>query len=142
MKVLLWALVFLIIGLLTWLSLRMVDEYYQSLDDPMLHKLRDVLAPVHPDIAHVEMYKGEKSYTINKQRIYLCLRDEHNKYYDMNMLIYVFLHEFAHYLNKEDIGHTEKFHAIFDKLLEKAQSLGVYDASIPPIQDYCNHTHE
>lgn len=142
MKVLLWALVFLIIGLLTWLSLRMVDEYYQSLDDPMLHKLREVLAPVHPDIAHVEMYKGEKSYTINKQRIYLCLRDEHNKYYDMNMLIYVFLHEFAHYLNKEDIGHTEKFHAIFDELLEKAQSLGVYDASIPPVQDYCNHAHE
>ena len=40
-----------------------------------------------------------------KQKVYLCLKDENNEYYNDNMLIYVALHELAHVLCDE-IGHA------------------------------------
>ena len=45
----------------------------------------------------------------------MCLKDKNGKYYDDNMLNYVALHELAHVLCDE-IGHTDKFYAIFDEL--------------------------
>ena len=76
------------------------------------------------------------SFTINKSRVNLCLKDKEGNYYDDNMLMYVALHELAHVMCDE-IGHTDKFHEIFDKLLEKAAAYGIYDPSIPPISNYC-----
>ena len=73
---------------------------------------------------------------------FICLKDENNEYYPINMLIYVLLHELSHKINKDDIGHTEKFHNIFQALIEKAHNMGIYDASIPPIKHYCTHTHD
>jgi hypothetical protein len=54
----------------------------------------------------------------------------------------VTLHEISHFLNKEDIGHTPKFHSIFEDLIEKASELGIYNPSIPLIQGYCEHGKE
>jgi predicted metal-dependent hydrolase len=53
------------------------------------------------------------------------------------MLIYVLLHEFSHFLNKNDIGHTAQFHKIFEDLIAKAHDMGIYNASIPPVEKYC-----
>jgi hypothetical protein len=86
----------------------------------------------------LKFYKGDKSYTINKRKVYLCLKDEDDEYYDLNMLIYVCLHEIAHCICDE-IGHTDKFHTIFDKLLKEASANGVYDPSKPLIHDYCEY---
>lgn len=104
--------------------------------DPVLRKVKIRCADVHPIIPKIELYEGNKSYTINKEKIYLCLKDKNGQYYNENMLTYVFLHEVAHILCDE-IGHTEKFSRIFDTLLEKATKLGIYDPNIPIIQDYC-----
>ena len=131
--------ILLICGIIWWISNSVIEHHLQN--DPMLFKLKEILDPLHPDVKNLKLYKGKKSYTINKKKIYLCLKDEKNEYYSTNMLIYVLLHEFSHYLNKDDIGHTEKFHKIFDDLIEKADSMGIYDASIPPIENYCNHNH-
>jgi hypothetical protein len=106
--------------------------------DPVLHKLKHKCRDVHPIIPKIELYEGNKSYTINKEKIYLCLKDKDGKYYNTNMLVYVFLHEVAHILCDE-VGHTEKFARIFDELLEKASKLGVYDFNIPIIDDYCEY---
>lgn len=84
----------------------------------------------------VSLSKGNKSYTINKEDIFLCLKDENNQYYNDNMLIYVLLHEISHSICDE-IGHTEKFHALFHALTRKAVELGIYDDQIPLIKDYC-----
>lgn len=105
-------------------------------DDPMLDRLKFVLIPVHPVIKTLDLYKADKSYTINKQKIYLCVKDKNGEYYPLNMLVYVALHEIAHLLNTYDVGHTEKFHEIFNQLLERAQKLGIYNPSIPIIQNY------
>jgi hypothetical protein len=127
-------------GIIWWVTFCVKEHHLQ--DDPMLYKLKHIMEPLHHEVKTLKLYKGDKSYTINKQKIYLCLRDEHGDYYPTNMLIYVLIHEFAHYLNKEDIGHTEKFHQIFDQLLDKAHELGIYNPSIPPLENYCMHGKE
>lgn len=107
-------------------------------DDPMLGRLRAILKDIFPDMNNVILLRGEKSYTINKKRIHLCLTDENGKYYDQNMLVFVLLHELAH-VRCTEIGHTDAFHRIFRGLLDTATIHGIYDPSVPPIKDYCEY---
>ena len=86
----------------------------------------------------IKLYVGSKSYTINKSRIYMCLKDSNDKYYDDNSLMFVFLHEVAHVICKS-IGHTEEFHKIFEDLLFEAERVGIYDSNVPMIKNYCGH---
>lgn len=106
--------------------------------DPVLSELKEQLAELHPKFKNVELYVGDKSYTINKKRVYICLKDEKGRYYSRNMLCYVILHEYAHMLCDE-IGHTEKFGQVFQKLLKQAAERGLYNPNIPPVSDYCGH---
>lgn len=106
-------------------------------DDPVIDQLKKILTPVHPSFQTLALYKGDKSYTINKEKVFMCLKDENNNYYPLNMLVYVLLHEMAHLLNKKDIGHTEEFYRIFDQLLDRATRNGVYNPNIPVINNYC-----
>lgn len=130
----------LLAGIIWWITNTIKENH--EMDDPMLFKIKQILDPLHPSIKNCKLYKGKKSYTINKQKIYLCLRDENNDYYPINMLVYVTIHEFAHYINKDDIGHTPKFYEIFEELLDKATELGIYNPSIPLLQNYCMHGKE
>jgi Zn-dependent peptidase ImmA (M78 family) len=84
----------------------------------------------------ISLSKGKKSYTINKEDIFLCLLDENGNYYDDNMLIYVLLHEISHSVCNE-IGHTEKFNKIFHAFIKKAVELQIYDNTKPLIRNYC-----
>jgi hypothetical protein len=132
-----FVLVLLFILMFVYLIYNQITEHYAQMD-PMLSHIRSHLNPLHPTVENLNFYQGDKSYTINKQKIYLCLRDEQGEYYDFNMLIYVTIHELAHVLCDE-IGHTEKFHQIFDSLLKKATGMGLYDSTKPIIQNYCGH---
>lgn len=87
-------------------------------------------------VQNLRIYRGDKSYTINKKTIYLCLKDHNGNYYDNNTLVYVITHELAHVLCDE-IGHTEKFHKIFDTLLFELELEGLYDSNIPIAENYC-----
>ena len=84
----------------------------------------------------ISLSTGNKSYTLNKENIYLCLKDENNYYYEDNMLKYVLLHEISHSICDE-IGHTTKFNEIFKALLDKAVEMKIYDPTIPIIKNYC-----
>ena len=128
-------LIFVLGCIIKWVSWSIKENHLQ--EDPMLWKLKEMLTPLHPEVKNLKLYKGDKSYTINKEKIYLCLKDENDQYYPTNHLMYVMIHELAHYFNKEDVGHTTNFHKIFEELLEKASILGIYNASIPPIENYC-----
>lgn len=128
----------ILIALLIWVIFHQIKEHHLQ-DDPMLHLLKEVLKPVHPIFNDLKLYRGDKSYTINKNKIFLCLYDENGEYYPINMLIYVLLHEVSHFLNTADVGHTPLFHAQFDELLDKATKLGIFNPSIPIIQNYCEH---
>ena len=130
--------VLLLLGVIGWwISSSINERYLQS--DPKLQHLKEILSPLSPKVKDLKLYKGKKSYTINKEKIYLCLTDDKGNYYDDNVLIYVLIHEITHMANKDDIGHTEKFHKIFQDLLDKASDLNIYNPSIPMIQNYCTH---
>ena len=68
---------------------------------------------------------GYTSYSINKgEKIVLCLRNR-DKLMDINTMMFVVLHEFAH-LATESIGHTEEFWTNFKWILEESVNIGIY----------------
>jgi predicted metal-dependent hydrolase len=80
------------------------------------------------------------SYSINKgEELVFCLRSKSNgKLHDINLLMYVAVHELAHTACPET-GHTPMFNKIFKFLLEIAIELKLYyyeDYSSNPIE-YC-----
>ena len=106
--------------------------------NPVIDELVEEVSKVYPACKHLKIVEGEQSYTLNKKKVFLCLKNKKTgKTYDKNMLIYVLLHELAHVLNEKDVGHTPAFHAEFDKLLKIAEEKGIFDPSIPLEEDYC-----
>jgi predicted metal-dependent hydrolase len=67
------------------------------------------------------------SYSLNKgDQIILCLYNyKTNKFYDLNTLIYVSIHELAHVANPT-IGHDDSFYYILNILLNQAIYLKIY----------------
>ncbi len=145
--------VVIIICFIIWIIITQIEEYKLQ-DDPKLRELKQKVAPLfdknikyqgilscinNRDVLNeVTLYKGEKSYTINKQKIFLCLKDEYDEYYDDMMLLHVLLHEICHSLCDE-IGHTEKFNEMLDELLKKADEMNIYDLNYPVLQNYCQY---
>jgi predicted metal-dependent hydrolase len=70
---------------------------------------------------------GYTSYSINKgEQIVLCLRNKgSDDLVDMNTMMFVVLHEFAH-LASVSIGHTEEFWDNFRWILEESMNIGIY----------------
>lgn len=131
-----YKVVYLILLIIVIFMLKDKIENFILQYDSKIDGLREKLALVHPRAKELEYFHDKKSYTINKEKIYLCIKDEHGEYYDENMLIYASLHELGHVLCDE-IGHTDKYWAIFDNLLEKAAKLGIYDPNAPINPEYC-----
>lgn len=68
------------------------------------------------------------SYSVNKgEKIVFCMRsrDEKQKLVDLNIMMFVALHELAHTMTKS-VGHTQEFWNNFRILLRNARKLGVY----------------
>ena len=135
----------LLIYLLTMLFIKVKENLLPY--DPKVDELRRRLALVHPKAKSLKFFTDKKSYTINKHKMHLCVKDENNDYYDDNMLIYVALHELSHVLCDE-IGHTPKFWAIFEDILEKAEKIidpitnkPVYDPNGVINKDYCDSSY-
>jgi hypothetical protein len=132
---------------------KQIQEHYLQ-DDPELNKIRYILekffiehkiwegclSPLNQrDIMNeTNLYRGGKSYTINKSKIFICLKDEKGEYYPVNFLMYVVLHEKSHAICDE-IGHTQKFHEIFQALLNEAAKAGIYNPEEPILQNYCEN---
>lgn len=73
------------------------------------------------------------TYTVDKQNIHICLRtrDDQENLYDMDILMYIVLHELAHLCNYNRkgvpvIGHGVEFREIFKFLTKEAIKVGVY----------------
>lgn len=114
-------------------------KQYFSSQDPMVLRLKQTVSQLDPRIEKIEFFASDESYTEDKNKIYLCVKDEHGKYYDFNMLIYVTIHEVTHALtNVVDIYHTTaEFRNTFESLLTKAHKLGFYDPEAPLYRHYC-----
>ncbi len=123
-------LILAFIGLVIYLIVSQCVDYYQE-NDPKIKEIKEKLSLVAPEVVpKLRFFANNKSFTINKQRVNLCLADKKGKYYDDNMLCYVALHELAHVMCDE-IGHTQKFQEIFQELLEKGEKAGIYNSKLP-----------
>ena len=90
--------------------------------------------------------KRYTTYTIDKKEMHICLRtrDEYENLYDINLLMYVILHELAHFCNYDENGypiqgHGDEFKDIFKFLIIESIKVGVYeyvDYNVKP-QPYC-----
>jgi len=74
------------------------------------------------------------TFTIDKKDMHICLRtrDGNDKMYDINILMYVILHELAHFCNYDKngnaiIGHGKEFKSIFRLLVTESINIGVYE---------------
>lgn len=103
-----------------------------------LDNIVENLKKVFPIVENLNFYEGDKSYTINKKNVYICMKDENSRYYNRNFLIFVILHEISHALCDE-IGHTDKFSRIFQQVLQKAAVNGLYDPNGKKVVNYCNY---
>ena len=157
-------LAIVLICILTYLITRQVKDYYTS-RDPLLQKLKnEIEMAINREknvclsrancklkeqidknggpkkcLSHVSLHEADSSYTINKHKVHLCIKNDKGEYYDENMLIYVLAHELAHVLC-DSVGHTEEWQEIFDELLDCLERQNVYDSSKPLLKDYCNYT--
>jgi hypothetical protein len=79
------------------------------------------------------------SYSINKGKIIVfCIRDENDKLHDINLVMYVALHELSHVACPE-FGHGDLFKNVFHFLVKTAVEINIYnpvDYNLLP-QNYC-----
>ncbi len=109
-----------------------------SHDHPILDRIRENFGKLDPEYSKIPLRVGDSAYTEDKSVITLCLQDPHTgKYYDMNTLMYVSLHELAHVVSKDAIQHKGSFPKNFAKLLHEASILGIYDPRRPISLQYC-----
>ena len=111
-------------------------ETYQ---DPLIIRIVEDLIKVEPRVKDLHFEASNESFTEDKKRVYLCLKDENGQYYDYNMIMYVCLHELAHaFSNSVDENHTgEEFKENFRKLLKRGEEVGIYNSSLPLNYNYC-----
>jgi hypothetical protein len=74
------------------------------------------------------------TFTVDKSEMHVCLRtrDQNEKMYDINLLMYVILHELAHLCNFDRNqnpihGHGAEFKRIFKFLVVEAIRIGIYN---------------
>ena len=78
------------------------------------------------------------SYTLNKEKIVMCLRNKDDEFVKMNELMFVAIHEMAH-IGTKSIQHTVEFWNNFKFILKEAEKLKLWyyvDYGDFP-QDYC-----
>lgn len=110
-------------------------------EDPVIPMIRNNLAKLNPDYYNIRISTGDKTYTSNKNSIVLCVKDPKGKYYDMNTLMYVVLHELTHMLSGEVIQdsekHTPRFVSEFNSILDKAEKVGIFSRNKGIAKVYC-----
>lgn len=118
-------------------------EYYSE-DNSMLNEIRRRFNIMNPRYARLPMRTDKRSFTEDKTAIFLCIKDPRTGlFYNINILMYVALHELAHVLTKADgpQSHGDEFKANFSRLLAEAASKGVYDPNQPIPSTYCGIDH-
>jgi hypothetical protein len=110
-----------------------------SKNEPMVLQIKTNLSKLNPQYKNLDIRSGNSAYTENKKIIYICLKDPYTgKYYTMNTLMYVTLHELAHLVSKNyDPNHGKEFKEQFNQILKQAAGVGIYDPKIPIPTTYC-----
>ena len=104
--------------------------------DDCIECLNLILQNYNPDLLEENdpiLTPGDKTFTLNFKRIAICLRMKNWRFYDMNTLMFVFLHEIAHtgthprFLthNGRRDNHPPMFWRVFKFILSNAVEYGI-----------------
>lgn len=111
--------------------IRLVDHLYQY-KDSTYSKHKVAIERIKNKINNTIINEsGEDSsytsYSVNKgEQIVFCLRSKYNgELHDINLLMYVAIHELAH-VGCESYGHTQEFKELFAFLISVAITLNMY----------------
>lgn len=108
-----------------------------SHDHPILKQVKENFTRLDPKYGDIPLQEGDSAYTENKEVITLCLRDPiTKKYYDMNTIMYVALHELAHVASSTQ-GHGTEFKKNFALILREAARKKIYDPRKNIPTTYC-----
>lgn len=129
----------LFLSLLVTAAVTFSSKSYYNSNDPMLAQVRANFAKLNPRYAEIPLRTGDSAYTENKEVITLCLvNPDTGKYYDLNTIMYVSLHELAHVITREgEEEHGEVFKKNFADLLRKGADIGIYNPRKPIPATYC-----
>lgn len=101
----------------------------------LLERIKDDLTKIIPQTQSLEFYESVQSFTIDKKKIYLSLRNHFGEFYDYDELLYVAIHELTHAIIP-DVGHTPFFKVKMSQLHQKALNLNIMSELKKPPSDY------
>lgn len=132
-------MIYIVVLFFLFITISIYKKYIEMINQnkPIFKKLRTDLRKIYPNIDSIKFYESfNGNYTKNKVDIHLELICNYNNLMHYNSLMYIALHELAHCLT-EDIGHTEKFYLMHDKILKAAITEKIYDPRFPLDREYC-----
>ena len=122
---------------------QLIEHLYEKYPEKEIAKrLKENFDP--DNISEGDVESGYTSYTINKGKMVLCIRQKDDRktlIKDRNLLRYVVIHELGHIASKS-IGHTKEFWSTFKFILKEAVEIKLYtktDYAENP-QPYCGIT--
>lgn len=135
------ALAVLVIVVLYFTMSNSVEYYSADTDETTtLNQLKTILVDIDPRFKILNIFAGNESLTINKQSIYICIKNPRdNTIYPLNLLLYIALHEIAHTMSETYSldEHNEEFQSNFGILLDKAAQKGYSLNGLKIPSNYC-----
>ena len=130
-----------VLGSLVIISRKRTEKYNNNSGDyERIKKLQALVSLVNPEFADLKIFPGKESVTVDKKKIYICLKDPVTKeFYPFDVLIYVTLHEIAHVLSKSYSieTHNLEFEKNFQNLLTEAYKVGILQNEVVVPNNYC-----
>jgi hypothetical protein len=118
-----------VVLIIIFIILLILVEWYNKEDSRVIGRLSHDAELIVPGITkRCTILSGDSTYTENKNKIYILIRDPSGRYYNFDTLMYALLHEIAHVIVPE-IGHTQMFMEVFRNLLTRANEIGIYEPS-------------
>lgn len=107
--------------------------------DAILNRLISDAIKIEPRSETLEFFPSDESYTEDKRRVFLCLKDGSGKYYNYNHLIQVLIHELAHAFTEViDKEHkTPEFNNKHNEYRQKAAELNLVNLDDRVPHSYC-----
>lgn len=107
----------------------------------IIDEVRNRFRKLNPQYANIPIYPDTSSYTEDKEKIGLCVKNPTTgQYYNIDTIMHVALHELTHILDHSyETGHTHspEFYQKFDEVTKAAISAGVYNPATRVPIDYC-----
>ena len=118
------------IALLAVICLAKKKEYMSTPEeDVYVHRLTNLCDRVIDDeVKNVPVKPYNASFTEDKKKIFVCVKNKKGKFFSENDMMYVMLHEYAHATTKDkENPHGPKWKANFQRYLKIAEEMGLYN---------------